>query len=112
MPLWSFLFKAWDSTFREQEKKIHVGYSKIQCRLVREATGLYAGWGRGMIGKQVRRGKPRDQSEPDHEMDQEQREKRELSQEGDRRGTEQNGGKYPDEKPSGAPPSPEDAQGK
>lgn len=42
-----------------------------------------------------------------------QREKRQLSQEGDKRDTEQNGGKFPDEeKLSGAPPSLEDAQGK
>lgn len=36
-----------------------------------------------------------------------------MSQEGDKRDTELNGGKYPDEeKPPGAPPIPENAQGK
>lgn len=50
--LWSFPFKAWDSTFRKQRvgEKSHMGCSKTLCGPVREATGVYKQeakeWGR------------------------------------------------------------------
>lgn len=80
--LWSFPFKAWDSTFRKQRvgEKSHMGCSKTLCGPVREATGVYKQeakeWGRqdkgGGVDGQGRRGKPGNQSETDREINQRQ----------------------------------------